>query len=39
MTADEVRWLDTYHTQVRDVVGPLVEPEVAAWLEAATRPL
>ena len=35
----EIRWLDDYHARVRAVVSPLVEPEVRAWLEAATRPL
>ncbi len=35
----EIRWLDDYHVRVRAVVSPLVEPEVRAWLEAATRPL
>lgn len=36
---DERGWLDAYHAKVMDMVGPLVEPEVRAWLEAATRPL
>ena len=36
---DEVLWIDDYHAKVREVVGPLVEPEVRAWLDAATRPL
>ncbi len=36
---DERDWLDAYHAKVLGVVGPLVEPEVRAWLETATRPL
>ena len=36
---DEERWIDDYHARVREVVSPLVEPEVRAWLDAATRPL
>ena len=39
LDAGEIRWLDDYHAAVRAVVGPLVEPEVRAWLEAATRPI
>jgi len=36
---EETHWLDRYHARVREIVGPLVEPEVRAWLDAATRPL
>ena len=36
---EERGWLDDYHAKVLAIVGPLVEPEVMAWLEAATRPL
>ncbi|WP_237476525.1 aminopeptidase P family protein [Lichenibacterium dinghuense] len=36
---DEEAWIDDYHARVRDVVGPAVDPEVHAWLDAATRPL
>ena len=36
---DEIDWVDGYHARVREVVGPLVEPDVRAWLDAATRPL
>ncbi len=35
----EVAWLDAYHARVRDRVGPEVDPETRAWLEAATAPL
>jgi Xaa-Pro aminopeptidase len=39
LTADERAWLDSYHAQVRQTLGPLVDSETARWLEAATRPL
>ncbi len=39
LTAGERAWLDAYHARVRATVAPLVDPETAAWLEAATRPL
>jgi len=35
----ETEWLDAYHAQVRDSMTPLVDPDTAAWLAAATRPL
>lgn len=39
LTADEVAWLDAYHTRVREAIAPLVDAETAAWLEATTRPV
>ena len=39
LTADETGWVDGYHAQVRKMIAPLVDPETAAWLEEATRPL
>ena len=36
---DERAWVDAYHARVREIVGPLVEPDVRAWLDEATRPL
>jgi Xaa-Pro aminopeptidase len=36
---DEIAWLDAYHARVRDTLTPLVDPDTAAWLAAATRPL
>ena len=35
----ERAWVDGYHRRVRASLAPLLEPAVAAWLEAATRPL
>jgi Xaa-Pro aminopeptidase len=39
LSAEERRWLDTYHARVVEVVGPQVEGEVRAWLEAQCAPL
>ena len=35
----DVDWLNAYHTQVRETVGPLVDAETQAWLAHATRPI
>lgn len=36
----ERSWIDAYHARVAREIGPLLDdPTVAAWLEAATRPL
>lgn len=39
LSGEEKAWLDDYHQQVRDVVLPQVDKDVAQWLEAATQPL
>jgi Xaa-Pro aminopeptidase len=39
LTAEEARWLDDYHARVATTLGPLVDAEAGAWLEAGTRPL
>jgi Xaa-Pro aminopeptidase len=39
LTADELRWIDTYHARVRDVLGPEVDAPTLRWLQAATKPL
>ncbi len=39
LTEDEKAWLNAYHRRVRDDIGPLLDPDSLAWLEAATRPL
>ncbi len=31
--------LDAYHARVREVIGPLVEPEVRSWLNDVTAPV
>ncbi len=37
LTPAEAEWLNTYHTHVRETVGPLVDEDTAAWLAEATR--
>ena len=39
LTAKERAWLDAYHARLHEAVGPLMDAETRAWLEAATRPL
>ena len=39
LTHDEIAWLDAYHARVRAEIGPQLEGEERAWLEAATAPL
>ena len=39
MTPDEIAWLDAYHDRVRETLTPLVDPETAHWLAAATAQL
>lgn len=39
LTPEETAFIDDYHRTVAEVVGPLVEPEVRAWLEVQTSPL
>ena len=39
LTEAELAWLNSYHAKVLAEIGPRVEGDVAAWLEAATAPL
>ncbi|MBV9835315.1 MAG: M24 family metallopeptidase, partial [Alphaproteobacteria bacterium] len=39
LSGPERAWLDAYHARVREIVGPQLDGEARAWLEAATRPL
>lgn len=39
LTRDELHWLDTYHARVLSEIGPMVDGETLAWLEAACAPL
>lgn len=39
LTAEEIAQFDAYHARVLREIGPRVEPEVRAWLEAACAPL
>lgn len=39
LDAAERDWVDAYHAKVRAIVGPQLESEARAWLEAACAPL
>ncbi|MGE0211031.1 MAG: aminopeptidase P family protein [Parvibaculaceae bacterium] len=39
LSTEEREWLDAYHARVRREIGPSLEGEDLAWLEAATAPL
>ncbi|MET0295220.1 MAG: aminopeptidase P family protein [Phenylobacterium sp.] len=39
LTSEERAQMDAYHARVLAEIGPLVEPEVRAWLEGACAPL
>jgi Xaa-Pro aminopeptidase len=39
LAPEEIAWLDAYHARVREAITPLVDPDTAAWLAEATRPL
>ncbi|MCU0909117.1 MAG: aminopeptidase P family protein [Rhodobacteraceae bacterium] len=39
MPPEDRAWLDAYHAQVLDMVGPRVSAAARAWLEAACAPL
>ncbi|MSP81511.1 MAG: aminopeptidase P family protein [Alphaproteobacteria bacterium] len=39
LTDTEIAWLDGYHKEVREAVGPSLDATQAAWLAQATRPL
>jgi len=37
LTQAELAWLNAYHAEVREKIGPLLDDATRAWLEAATR--
>ncbi len=39
LTAPETAWLEAYHQRVAHEIGPLLEADARAWLDAATAPL
>jgi len=39
LTAEEIAQFDAYHARVVREIGPLVEPEIRAWLEEVCAPL
>jgi Xaa-Pro aminopeptidase len=38
-TRAETEWWNAYHARVREVIGPQLEGEAAAWLETQCAPL
>ncbi len=39
LTAAELDWVNSYHSRVNTVLGPLLQGAEKAWMEQATRPL
>ena len=39
LTKDERAWLNRYHVQVREIIGPQILAAERAWLESATAPV
>ena len=39
LTKEERAWVDAYHARVRDAIGPQLDGEARAWLDAAAGPL
>ncbi|MBX3594760.1 aminopeptidase P family protein [Sphingomonas sp.] len=39
LTGEERRWLDAYHAQVLEILGPQLSPDERAWLEGKCRPI
>ena len=39
LTRDEVEWLDAYHAEVRERLGPLLDGYALEWLKARTEPV
>jgi Xaa-Pro aminopeptidase len=39
LTADEIAWLNAYHAQVAERVGPHVSGDAWQWLQTRTRPI
>ena len=37
LTEEERNWLNSYHRQVYDKIGPLLSEDVLAWLEEVTK--
>jgi Xaa-Pro aminopeptidase len=39
LTKDEIAWVDGYHADVWQKIGPQLDGEAKVWLEAATKSL
>jgi Xaa-Pro aminopeptidase len=39
LTPDEIAWIDSYHSRVRETLTPHLDPDTARWLAGETAPL
>jgi len=39
LTADEIAWIDAYHSKVRDRIAPELDPATVRWLQQAAAPV
>jgi Xaa-Pro aminopeptidase len=39
LTKQEIKWVNDYHSRVKQVLRPMVDEQVGTWLEAATLPI
>ncbi|GAB2279191.1 actin patch protein [Dionaea muscipula] len=39
LSLEEVRWVNTYHSQCRDILAPYLDETEMAWLKRATEPI
>jgi Xaa-Pro aminopeptidase len=39
LSKHEIAWVNAYHARVWEKIGPQLDGEAKAWLEAATAPL
>jgi Xaa-Pro aminopeptidase len=39
LTAEERAWLNGYHVQVLDIVGPQLDGDAKAWVQTACAPI
>ena len=39
LTKEEIAWVNSYHAQVWEKIGPQLDGDAKTWLEAATKPL
>ena len=39
LTSQELNWLNDYHAEVFDKIGPLLDQPTHTWLSAATAPI
>lgn len=39
LTPEEVEWVNTYHSNCRDVLAPYMDEHEMAWLRRATEPI